>query len=140
MLSHAARSVLTTPTDARDKAAQLAFLQALIIELGFYTPSAPAPAPAPVPTPTPAQGTAPLAALPDTLSAARAALKARAFVSVREYLDARAHGPQALAQVLHPSRASLRRALAGRAGAARRAPRADVKETGLSVLLVSCYR
>jgi hypothetical protein len=99
-LSHAARSVLTTSTDARNKAAQLAFLQAMIIELCFYTPSAPASV----------QGVAPHAALPDTLSTALVVLKPPYFVSVREHLDARAHGPQALAQVLHPSRAFLRRA------------------------------
>ena len=94
---------------------KLEFLQALIIELGLYTG---------------------LPSLPSSMRAAKALLKAHAFVNVRDYLAVRAQGADALRRVMHPSRSALMRELRG----GKRAPVKAVKETGLSVLLVTCYR
>jgi hypothetical protein len=133
-------SFLTSPAKAQSKSAQLAFLQALIIELGLYRPLVGPPTPPSSPGPANARAPPPLVSMPLTLTSARAVLKARAFVSVVDYLSARAQGPDALAAVLYPSRSALRRALAGPEGRERRCTKARVKESGLGVLLVGVYR
>ena len=92
---------------------KLAFLQALIIELGLYTS---------MPT------------LPNSLRAAKALLKSSVFLNVRDYLEQRNKGLDALRSVMHPSRKSLVKDLHRR-----RVPREFVKNTGLGVLLVTCY-
>jgi len=92
---------------------RLTLLQALIIELGLASSS-----------------------LPASLTAAKAIIKSRAFLNVGEYLDARRKGPAAVQEVMHKSKSSLIRDLRKK-----RNPISLqwVKETGLQVLLVSCY-
>ncbi|KAL1748126.1 hypothetical protein HDZ31DRAFT_60660 [Schizophyllum fasciatum] len=102
---------LSNPT--KDRAASLTLLQSLIIELGI-APSA----------------------LPDSLTAARNLLKAHAFLNIREYLAVRAQGPDAVQRVMHPSRSALIRDIRKKRNAANLRA---VKESGLNVLLVTCY-
>ncbi|KAI0374702.1 hypothetical protein BV20DRAFT_935336, partial [Pilatotrama ljubarskyi] len=110
---------------------KLAFLQALIIELGLYSAVS-------------SQATATsssasffsLPSLPSSLRAAKALLKSQVFLNVRDYLAVRSQGVEALRRVMHPSRSALLREI--RSG--KKAPAKSVKETGLSVLLVTCYR
>ncbi|KAJ6547380.1 hypothetical protein B0H19DRAFT_1211961 [Mycena capillaripes] len=92
---------------------RLTLLQALIIELGLASSS-----------------------LPASLTAAKAIIKSRVFLNVGEYLDARRKGPAAVQEVMHKSKSSLIRDLRKK-----RNPISLqwVKETGLQVLLVSCY-
>ncbi|KAJ7090054.1 hypothetical protein C8R43DRAFT_294750 [Mycena crocata] len=103
-------SSLADPTSA----CRLTLLQALIIELGLAS-----------------------SALPTTLTSAKATLKSRAFLNVAEYLDARQKGPAAVQGVMHPSKTALIKDIRRK-----RNPTSLqwVKETGLQVLLVPCYR
>ncbi|KAJ7489886.1 hypothetical protein B0H11DRAFT_2010831 [Mycena galericulata] len=102
-------SFLADPTSV----CRLTLLQSLIIELGLASTS-----------------------LPASLTAAKAMLKSHAFLNVGEYLDARQKGPAAVQGVMHPSKTALIRDLRRK-----RNPSSLqwVKETGLQVLLVSCY-
>ncbi|KAJ7632445.1 hypothetical protein FB45DRAFT_1026615 [Roridomyces roridus] len=93
---------------------RLTLLQSLLIELGLCSASL----------------------LPASLTAAKAMLKSHAFLNVREYLDARQQGPAAVQNVMHPSKASLIRDLRKKRNPV---PLKWVKETGLGVLLVTCY-
>ena len=103
------------------KASRLTFLQALIVELGLVSVHDPK------------------LALPSTLSSARAMIKSHAFLNVRDYLAVRANGLEALQHAMHPNRKALVRDLRrGSKKEKRRAPIQWVKETGLTVLLVSC--
>ncbi|KAI5123299.1 hypothetical protein M0805_009320 [Coniferiporia weirii] len=109
------------------KASKLTFLQALIVELGLVST------------------TGPTRALPGTLTAAKTLLKTHAFLNVRDYLTAREQGLNALRDAMRPSKKALVRELQGRESGGRRekggrrAPLGWVKETGLTVLLVSCH-
>lgn len=92
---------------------RLTLLQSLIVELGLGSSS-----------------------LPASLTAAKAMLRSHVFVNVGEYLDARQKGPAAVQGVMHKSKSSLIRDLRKRRNPV---PLQWVKETGLQVLLVSCY-
>ena len=112
----AADRVLSAPTDVTtDMPSKLAFLQALIIELGLYTS---------------------MPSLPSSLRAAKAILKSQVFLNVRDYLAVRQQGVEALRGVMHPSRSALLREIRG----GKKAPVKTVKDSGLGVLLVTCYR
>lgn len=80
----------------------------------------------------------PKLALPSTLTSARAMIKSHAFLNVRDYLAVRAEGLEALRHAMHPNRKALVRDLRRGSKKGRRAPIQWVKETGLTVLLVSC--
>ncbi|KAH9946266.1 uncharacterized protein BXZ73DRAFT_95768 [Epithele typhae] len=108
-------SVLSADPTTKAELSKLEFLQALIIELGLFTG---------------------LSALPSSMRAAKALLKSQAFVNVRDYLAVRSEGVDALRSIMHPSRSALLRDIRG----GRKTPAKTVKETGLSVLLVTCYR
>ncbi|PAV23205.1 hypothetical protein PNOK_0027300 [Pyrrhoderma noxium] len=103
------------------RASKLTFLQALIVELGLVST------------------TGPYKALPGSLSSAKALLKSNAFLNVKDYLAVRGQGLDALRGAMRPSRNALVKELRG--VGARKSSRAKlgwVKETGLTVLLVSC--
>ena len=103
------------PAHYTSKASKLTFMQALILEMGICHENV---------------------ALPSTLTAAKALLKSRAFVNVLDYLRVRSQGREAIREVMYPSRSSLVRDLRGK-----KKPRIGwVKDTGLGVLLVSCYQ
>jgi len=118
-------SFITNPSYYTSKASRLTFLQALILELGLCEEYA----------------------LPGTLTSARTLLRTRAFLNVRDYLAVRAEGVDALRRAMRPSRGALVRDLRGtrrraegesvEGGREMRAPLGWVKETGLTVLLVS---
>ncbi|EIN03658.1 hypothetical protein PUNSTDRAFT_116932 [Punctularia strigosozonata HHB-11173 SS5] len=127
-------SFLKDPLGA-DASSRLAFLQALIIELGLYTP------PPTVSSSVPTSSHTPLFThipdLPRSLTAATALLKSSVFLNVRDYLALRDRGLSALRAAMHPSRAALRRELTKNKG--KRAALGWVKESGLGVLLVSTW-
>ena len=77
-----------------------------------------------------------LTGLPRTMRAAKALLKSRVFLNVCDYLAVRGQGLDALRAVMHPSRSALMRELRG----GKRASLKWVKQSGLNVLLVTCYR
>lgn len=106
---------ILNPSYYTSRASRLTFLQALILELGLCHE----------------------VSLPTSLSAARALLRSHAFLNVRDYLAVRAQGVEALRQAMYPSRSALVRDLRG---PGTRAELGWVKETGLTVLLVSCFR
>ena len=104
---------------------KLAFLQALIIELGLYSPVY-----------DEHTRSAEYPTLPNSLRAAKAILKSQVFLNVRDYLAVRQQGIEALRGVMHPSRSALLREIRG----GKKAPVKTVKDSGLDVLLVTCYR
>jgi len=122
------------------KAAHLALLQALIIELGFFTskedPKGDSPLRGPSPTPSSTSSMFDLSDLPDSMRAAKSFIKANVFLNVREYIAVRAQGQEALQRVLHPNRRSLITQLRKKRG---RVPRDWIKERGLNVFMVSCH-
>ena len=134
-------SFLSEPME--NKAAHLALLQALIIELGFFTPlptsekstettegqSSPT-------TPSSPTSAFSLSDLPHSMTAAKSFIKSHVFLNVRDYMAVRAQGQEALQSVLHPSRRSLLTQLRKKSS---RVPRTWVKERGLNVFLVSCH-
>lgn len=79
-----------------------------------------------------------LPSLPRSIKAAKALLKSNAFLNVRDYLEQRDNGLDALRKVMHPSRKALVKDLS-RGKGRRKVPRDFVKNTGLGVLLVTCY-
>lgn len=105
-------SFLTNPT-IHDTAAHLTFLQSLIIELGLANSS-----------------------LPHSLKSAKAILKSKAFVNIRDYLAVRSQGLQAIKDIMYPSKSALIKDIKRKKNTAS-LPR--VKQTGLQVLLVTCY-
>ena len=121
--------VLSASTPAEKAKSNLTFLQALILELGLLS--------APVASES-AQPFYQLPSLPRSLKAAKALLKSNVFLNVRDYLDVRHKGLDALRNVMHPSRKALIKDLS-RGKGQRKVPRAYVKNSGLGVLLVSCY-
>jgi hypothetical protein len=140
------RSFLANPKQANnDKPSQLSLLHAFLIELGLYTPTS-----LPTPPSSPANGTkadgsaataaagkhSPLTQLPVSLTKARAALKERAFVNVKEYLAVRQQGLDALRAVILPSRSALRRSIKKQGCMSAK----KVKEAGLNVFLVHVFR
>lgn len=111
------------PDHYTSQASKLTFLQALIVELGLVSTDGPA-----------------AGLLPGTLTAAKALLKSHAFLNVRDYLEMRAQGVEALRGAMKTSRRALVRELRGRRRGEDkrgRAPLGWVKETGLTVLLVT---
>jgi len=105
-------SMFLSDPDARtDHVCRLTLLQSLIIELGLATTSA----------------------LPSTLSGAKAFLKARAFLNIREYMAVRGQGPEAVQSVLYPSKSALIKSIKKKRNAT---SIKLVKELGLQVLLV----
>ena len=119
------RRVLSADPSTQSSMPKLAFLHALIIELGLYSPVY-----------DEHTHSAEYPSLPKSLRAAKALLKSQAFVNLRDYLAVRSQGIDALRSVMHPNRTALIREIRG----GKRAPVKTVKETGLSVLLVTCYR
>ncbi|KAF5365615.1 hypothetical protein D9758_003188 [Tetrapyrgos nigripes] len=105
---------LSDPSAQEDSYRRLTFLQSLLIELGLVNSS-----------------------LPASLTAAKNMLKSHAFLNIRDYLAVRGQGPDAIQQVMYPSRSALIRSI--RKKPQSRASRDWVKEHGLSVLLVSCF-
>ncbi|KAH0584303.1 hypothetical protein H2248_009848 [Termitomyces sp. 'cryptogamus'] len=106
-------SFLSNPAARQDSACRLTLLQALIIELGLATSS-----------------------LPSSLTAAKAYLKSRAFLNIREYIAVRDQGPAAVQRIMYPSRSALIKAIRKNK---KNASLKWVKESGLQVLLVQCY-
>ncbi|KAF9065312.1 hypothetical protein BDP27DRAFT_1332240 [Rhodocollybia butyracea] len=106
---------LQNPTAYCESSSRLTLLQALIIELGLSSPS-----------------------MPVSLTSAQAVLKSQAFLNIREYLSVREKGPDAVKQVMYPSRSALIRSI--RKQPRNRASLDWVKEHGLQVLLVTAYR
>jgi hypothetical protein len=102
---------LSDPDARTDHICRLTLLQSLIIELGLATTSA----------------------LPSTLSAARAFLKAHAFLNIREYMAVRGQGPEAVQSVLYPSKSALIKSIKRKKNGT---SIKMVKELGLQVLLV----
>ncbi|KAF9466302.1 hypothetical protein BDZ94DRAFT_1251629 [Collybia nuda] len=107
-------SFISNPAAQKDSACRLTLLQALIIELGLANSS-----------------------LPASLTAAKAFLKSRAFLNIREYLAVRGQGPAAVQRIMHPSKNALIKELRKKKNSA---PLGLVKSSGLQVLLVPCYR
>jgi hypothetical protein len=105
---------LSDPSAQEDSHRRLTFLQSLLIELGIVNSS-----------------------LPASLTAAKNMLKSHAFLNIRDYIAVRGQGPDAIQQVMYPSRSALIRSI--RKKPQSRASRDWVKEHGLSVLLVSCF-
>jgi len=102
---------LSDPHAKADNICRLTLLQSLIIELGLGTASA----------------------LPPTLTAAKAFLKARAFLNIREYMAVRGQGSEAVQSVMYPSKSALIKSIKKKRNAT---PLKWVKEHGLQVLLV----
>ena len=102
---------LSDPDARTDYICRLTLLQSLIIELGLATTSA----------------------LPSTLNAAKAFLKSRAFLNIREYMAVRGQGPEAVQSVLYPSRSALIKSIRKKKNGT---SIKLVKELGLQVLLV----
>ncbi|PPQ76624.1 hypothetical protein CVT26_012731 [Gymnopilus dilepis] len=105
---------LSNPDAKSDSICRLTLLQSLIIELGLATP-----------------------ALPESLSAAKTFLKSRAFLNIKEYLAVRDQGPDAVRNLLHPSRSALIKDIKKKRNAA---SLKWVKQHGLQVLLVGWMR
>lgn len=114
------------------KAANLALLQALMIELGFFNPPDGSDSKSDSGRSTPFE----LSDIPQSMRAARAFIKSHVFLNVRDYLALRTQGQQALQNVLHPSRKSLVTELRKKDA---RVPRDWVKQRGLNVLLITCF-
>lgn len=128
---HYINHFLSNPLD--HKAANLALLQALIIELGFFHPPDALESASDSGRSTPSFE---LSDIPQSMRAARAFIKSHVFMNVRDYLTLRAQGQKALQNVLHPSRKSLVTELRRKNA---RVPRDWVKQRGLNVLLVTCF-
>jgi len=108
-------SFLSNPDARIDDVCRLTLLQSLIIELGLATSSA----------------------LPSSMRAAKAFLKAHAFLNIREYIAVRGQGPEAVQSVMYPSKSALIKSIKKKRNAI---SIKMVKELGLQVLLVGCMR
>jgi len=106
---------LQNPSAYGESSSRLTLLQSLIIELGLSTSS-----------------------LPASLTSAKAVIKSQVFVNIREYLAVRDQGPDAVKQVLYPSRSALIKSI--KKQPRNRASLDWVKQHGLQVLLVAAYR
>lgn len=120
---------LSTPSEKTKSSSDLTLLQALIIELGLCPTTASVGS---------EQSFSSLPSLPRSLTAAKALLKSHVFVNVRDYLDVRHKGYDALQGIMHPTRKALVKDLS-RGKGTRKVPRDFVKGSGLGVLLVTCY-
>lgn len=107
---------LAHPEAKENQVCKLTLLQSLLIELGL------------------AKGSS---ALPTSLRAATQIIKSTVFINIKEYLLVRTQGPQAILAAMYPSRSALVKAMRKKAN---RAPLQWVKDHGLNVLLVSCFR
>jgi hypothetical protein len=105
-------SFLSSP-ETRDSVCKLTLLHSLILELGLQS-----------------------SALPGSLTAAKALLKKRAHVNIREYIAVRQQGQAALQKVVHPSRNALVKSIRKKRNPA---SLKWVKSQGLQVLLVTCF-
>ncbi|GBE82444.1 hypothetical protein SCP_0408280 [Sparassis crispa] len=121
-------SSLSNPSE-KSTLSNLRLLQALIIELGLC-PSALRP------SGYDSMSFPSLPSLPNSLRAAKMLLKSSVFLNVRDYLDVRGQGLDALRRVMHPSRKALMHEVRKKG---KRMPVGDVKGMGLNVLLVRCY-
>ncbi|GJE86982.1 hypothetical protein PsYK624_030650 [Phanerochaete sordida] len=121
-------SFLSSPTAEAKAKGNLTFLQALIVELGLCSAT----------SCSSEQSFYSLPSLPRSITAAKALIKSSAFLNVGDYLEQRDKGLDALRQIMHPSRKALVKDL-GRGKGRRKVPRDLVKNTGLGVLLVTCY-
>ena len=121
-------SFLSSPSEGPKTKSDLTFLQALIVELGLCSAT----------NSTAEQSFYHLPSLPRSIRAAKALLKSSVFLNVRDYLEQRNKGLDALRSVMHPSRQALVRDLS-RGKGKKKVPRDVVKNTGLGVLLVTCY-
>lgn len=121
-------SFLSSPTAEAKAKGNLTFLQALIVELGLCSAA----------TSSSEQSFYTLPSLPRSIKAAKALIKSSAFLNVRDYLEQRDKGLDAIRSVMHPSRKALQKDLS-RSKGRRKVPRDFVKSTGLGVLLVTCY-
>ena len=100
----------------QDQISRLSLLHALIIELDLLPSTS--------------------STLPPSLTSAKALLKSRAFLNIRDYMAARQQGPDALQAIMHPSRRALIKSIrSNRNPASLR----WVKDNGLQVLLVNCF-
>ncbi|KAI0818912.1 hypothetical protein BC629DRAFT_685713 [Irpex lacteus] len=118
--------VLAASSPTEKAKSNLTFLQALILELGLLS------------APVTSQPFYQLPSLPRSLKAAKALLKSSVFLNVRDYLEVRNEGLDALRNVMHPSRKALIKDLS-RGKGQRKVPRGYVKNSGLGVLLVTCH-
>jgi len=91
---------------------RLPLLKAFIIELGLVPPAS--------------------STLPGSIKAAKALLKAKAHLNIRDYVNVRAQGLEAIKKIMFPNRKQLMKDLRRR-----RVPLKWVKEHGLSVFLIS---
>lgn len=107
---------LAHPEAKENQVCKLTLLQSLLIELGLAKVSS---------------------ALPTSLTAATKIIKATVFINIKEYLLVRTQGPQAILAAMYPSRSALVKAMRKKAN---RASLQWVKDHGLNVLLVSCFR
>lgn len=105
---------LSSP-ESRSSVCKLTLLHSLIIELGLLTASC---------------------SLPDSLTAAKTLIKAKAHINIKEYIAVREQGQTALRNVMHPSRSALVKDIRKRGN---RASLKWVKSQGLQVLLVNCF-
>ncbi|KAH6919062.1 hypothetical protein BKA70DRAFT_1417059 [Coprinopsis sp. MPI-PUGE-AT-0042] len=107
---------LTHPEAKANQVCKLTLLQSLLIELGLAKASS---------------------ALPTSLRAATQIIKSTVFINIKEYLLVRTQGPDAILKAMYPSRSALMKAMKKKAN---RAPLQWVKDHGLNVLLVTCFR
>jgi hypothetical protein len=107
---------LNHPEAKSNQVCKLTLLQSLLIELGLAKASS---------------------ALPTSLRAATQIIKSTVFINIKEYLLVRTQGPDAILKAMYPSRNALMKAMKKKAN---RAPLQWVKEHGLNVLLVTCFR
>ncbi|KAF9476344.1 hypothetical protein BDN70DRAFT_179937 [Pholiota conissans] len=101
-------SFLSNPDAKNSSVYRLTLLQSIIIELGLAT-----------------------ATLPRSLKAAKAFLKSRVFLNIREYIAVREQGPEALQRALYPNKSALIKDIRRNP-----TPLKWVKQHGLQVLLV----
>jgi hypothetical protein len=97
-------------------------MQSLVIELGLCG--------------MPQQPQRPIAPVPRTLTSAKAFLKSHVFINIRDYIQVREQGQDALQSVLHPSKSALIRDIKRKGNPA---SLKWVKQHGLQVLLVTCH-
>jgi hypothetical protein len=110
-LIRCANSFLSNPAAQANTVCRLTLLQSIIIELGLGASSS----------------------LPPSLTAAKAFLKSRAFLNIREYVAIRGQGPKAVQSLLFPSRSALVKDIRKKRNPA---SLKWVKKHGLQVLLV----
>ena len=99
---------LSNPDAKSSSVYRLTLMQSIIIELGLAT-----------------------ASLPSSLKSAKAFLKSRVFLNIREYIDVREQGPEAVQRALYPSKTALIKGIRKNP-----TPIKWVKKHGLQVLLV----